>query len=56
MIIGPAPAMIANFRGVYRVNLLIKTKDLTVMREFLRGQQVHLRTNIMVDINPLSVM
>ncbi len=55
-IIGPAPAMIANFRGVYRFNLLIKTQDLTQMRAFLRQNEIHLRNDIMVDINPLNTL
>lgn len=55
-IIGPAPAMIANFRGIYRFNLLIKTKNLSRMRKFMQENELHLKTNIMIDINPLNTI
>lgn len=55
-IIGPAPAMIANFRGIYRFNLLIKTKNLSRMRKFMQENELNLKTNIMIDINPLNTI
>lgn len=55
-IIGPAPAMIANLRGIYRFNLLIKTQNMQRLRAFLCENELQLKTNVMIDINPLNTL
>ena len=54
-ILGPAPASIAKFNGVYRFSLLIKTDDLTVTQNFLRQEQMERRTDVLIDIDPIML-
>ena len=51
--IGPAPAVIEKYRGVYRFNALIKTADLNGLRAFLREDGLHLRQDVWIDIDPI---
>lgn len=53
-LMGPAPAIIANFRGIYRFNLLLKTDNLDVVREFLRRLSIDKDTNVSIDVNPIN--
>ena len=53
-IIGPAPAMIPAFKGVYRFSMLIKTDDLPAVNHFLREQGVHRDMNVLIDIDPIT--
>jgi len=55
-IVGPAPALIAKFKGVFRCCLLIKTADISAVQEFLRRQNIHLRTDVLLDIDPVSTL
>ncbi len=55
-IIGPSPAMIACFRGVYRFVVLIKTGNLPAAQAFLRQEGLHLRTDVAIDIDPLTML
>lgn len=52
--VGPAPAMMAWLRGVYRFSLLIKTGDMESVLDFLRRQGVESDMRVMVDIDPLT--
>ncbi len=52
--IGPAPALIEKFRGVYRFDVLLKTADLPALRAFLRKDGLHLRQDVWIDIDPIS--
>lgn len=52
---GPAPSLIANFKGMYRFNLLLKTNDLNTLRNYLRECKVDIDKNITVDINLLII-
>ena len=54
--IGPAPAVIANFRGTYRFVVLIKAIHLEEVQAFLREQKLHLRTDVAIDIDPITTM
>lgn len=51
--VGPAPAMMACLRGVYRFSLLIKTGDMGSVLCFLRRQGVESDMRVIVDIDPL---
>ena len=55
-IIGPAPAVIARFRELYRYVVLIKTADLARARAFLQQEKLHLRTDVAIDIDPLTML
>ena len=55
-IIGPAPALIAQFRGIHRFVLLIKTADLAAVREFLRGEGLATRNDVLIDVDPIMTM
>ena len=55
-IIGPAPALIAKFRNIYRFVLLIKTADLAKTCDFLRGEGLAVRNDVLVDIDPIMTM
>ncbi len=55
-IIGPAPAAIAKFRDTYRFVVLIKTGNLAAVRTFLRESGMHLRTDVAIDIDPLTML
>ena len=54
IVMGPAPSLIANFKGMYRFNLLLKTNDLNTLRNYLRECKVDIDKNITVDINPIN--
>ena len=51
--IGPAPAVIEKYRGVYRFVVLIKTANLSELRDFLRTDGLHLRQDVWIDIDPV---
>lgn len=51
---GPIAAAIAKLRGVYRFAVLIKTEDLTRVRIFLTAHDLHKRTDVIIDIDPLT--
>lgn len=53
-IFGPIPAAISNLRGVYRFVLLIKSTDLSSVRNFLRAHDLHRRDDVSIDIDPLT--
>ncbi len=54
--IGPSPAMISQFRGIYRFVVLIKARELSAVQEFLRKEGLHRRTDVAIDIDPISMM
>ena len=53
-IFGPIPAAIANLRGVFRFSILIKSTDLSIVRNFLRTHDLHTRDNVQIDFDPLT--
>lgn len=55
-IIGPSPAVIARLRGIYRFVVLIKTADLPAVRAFLNAQGLHLRSDVIIDIDPMTML
>lgn len=55
-IMGPAAAMIARLKDVYRFVLLIKTNDLDRARAFLRANKLHQREDVTVDIDPINIL
>ncbi len=55
-IIGPSPAVVSNFRGIYRFVVLIKTTKLAEVQTFLHEAGMHLRTDVAIDIDPITMM
>lgn len=55
-VIGPAPALVAKFRGTYRFVVLIKARDLAAVQTYLRSCRLHLRTDVAIDIDPITMM
>ena len=53
-IIGPAPAMIEFFHGFFRFVVLIKTKNLDAVREFLVEHGYNRNAKVSIDIDPVS--
>lgn len=53
-IIGPAPAMIYSFRGIYRFSMLIKTNDLPAVNQFLRSEGLDRDMHVIIDIDPIT--
>ncbi|MCR5176345.1 MAG: primosomal protein N' [Anaerovibrio sp.] len=53
-IIGPAPAMIYNLKGIYRFSMLIKTNDLEKVNSFLKAEGIHKDMNVIIDIDPIT--
>lgn len=55
-IIGPAPALVACYRGIYRFAVLIKAADLDRVRHFLRRLGYHRRRDALIDIDPVNTV
>lgn len=55
-IIGPAPALIACYKGIYRFAVLIKAADLDRVRHFLRRLGYHRRRDALIDIDPVNTV
>ena len=55
MVIGPSPALIERERGVYRFIVLIKTAALADVQAHLRVHAIHLRDDIAIDIDPITI-
>ena len=55
-IIGPSPAVISCYRGIYRFVVLIKTDDIETILHFLREKEMQFRTDVAIDIDPISML
>ena len=55
-IIGPAPALIAKLRDIYRFVVLIKTAHIEAVQSLLREQNLHLDTQVTIDIDPVKIL
>lgn len=52
---GPSPALVANLRGTYRFVVVIKTANLKVVEEFLKKENIHVRRDVAIDIDPITM-
>ena len=48
--------LVEQFRGIYRFVVLIKTAKLTEVQTFLHEAGMHLRTDVAIDIDPITMM
>ncbi|BBB93027.1 MAG TPA: primosomal protein N' [Methylomusa anaerophila] len=55
-IIGPFPAPISKKKDVYRINILLKTRQLSEVRNRLSELKLHTRKGIIIDVDPLNVL
>ena len=55
MVIGPSPALIERERSEYRFIVLIKTDRLADVQAYLRVQELHLREDVAIDIDPITI-
>ena len=54
-LLGPTPAIIAKYKDIYRFIVLIKTKRLEEVIDFLRKNDLHTCNDIAIDIDPSSM-
>ena len=52
---GPIPAIISKYKDTYRFVVLIKTTELEKVLEFLRKNQINIRNDITIDIDPTAM-
>lgn len=55
-IIGPFPASVSKVKDVFRVNILIKTRNLPLITNLLSTMNIANQINIIVDIDPVNVL
>jgi primosomal protein N' (replication factor Y) len=55
-IIGPFPAPIAKVNDIFRMNIIIKAKDLTNVRAYITSMGLTIRPDVMIDVEPVSIM
>ncbi len=55
-IIGPFPASVNKVKDIFRVNILIKTKDLPTITELLSVRNIANQENVIIDIDPVNVL
>ena len=53
--VGPTPAIIAKYKDTYRFIVLIKTKNLEEVIDFLRSYELHICNDVIIDIDPSSM-
>ena len=51
---GPAPALIYSFKGIFRFSMLIKTDDLPKVKDFLKANGLQKDMNVIIDIDPIT--
>ncbi|CQR74581.1 Primosomal protein N' [Sporomusa ovata DSM 2662] len=55
-IIGPFPAAVNKVKDIFRVNILIKTKDLPTITKQISTMSIANQKNIIIDIDPVNVL
>lgn len=54
IVMGPAPSLIAKFKGIYRFNLLLKTKEIQPLHDYLKTLKIDTDNTITIDVNPIN--
>lgn len=55
-IIGPFPAPIAKVNDIFRMNIVIKATDLTDVRSCILSMGLTTQTDVIIDVEPVSIM
>ncbi|MDD4320184.1 MAG: primosomal protein N' [Acidaminococcaceae bacterium] len=55
-IMGPFPAIVAMVNNIYRINILIKSTNMVVVKQILMSSEFKAVKNIYFDVDPVSVI
>ena len=55
-IIGPFPAPVARIKDIFRMNIIIKATDLTCVKPYILGMELPTRPDVIIDVEPISIM
>ncbi|WP_378952125.1 primosomal protein N' [Pelosinus sp. sgz500959] len=55
-VIGPFPAPVAKIKDVFRMNIVIKTVDLIHVKSAIVAMGLTVRTDVVIDVEPISIM
>lgn len=55
-ILGPAPAAIARVKDVFRMNILVKAKNLQLFKEKISQSGLISRSDLLIDVDPVSLL
>ena len=55
-IMGPFPAPVARIKDIFRMNILVKTAELAPVKAALIAMGLTIRTDIIIDVEPISIM
>jgi primosomal protein N' (replication factor Y) len=55
-IIGPFPAPIAKMNDIFRMNIIVKTIDLTEVKPLIASMGLTIRPDVIIDVEPVSIM
>ncbi|HIU64045.1 MAG TPA: primosomal protein N' [Candidatus Avacidaminococcus intestinavium] len=55
-IFGPFPGIVAKVSDLYRINILIKSKNMVVIKKAIRTINLQQEKNVYLDVDPISVV
>lgn len=55
-VIGPFAAPVAKLKDIFRMNIVIKTKDLGFVKSHIREMGLTMRPDVIIDVEPISIM
>ena len=56
MVLGPFPGLVAKVRDMYRFNILVKAKDMEVVKKALLTSEFREVRNLFFDVDPVNVL
>ena len=56
MVLGPFPGLVAKVRDMYRFNILVKAKDMEVVKKALLSSEFKEVRNLFFDVDPVNVL
>ena len=55
-VMGPFPAIVAMVNNIYRVNVLIKSNNMSMIKRLLMDSEFKEMKNVYFDVDPVSVI
>lgn len=55
-VIGPFAAPVAKVKDIFRMNIVIKTSDLTSIKFYIRDMGLTMCPDVIIDVEPISIM
>jgi primosomal protein N' (replication factor Y) len=55
-VIGPFPPPVTKINDIFRLNILIKTPDLTNIKLIIAKMDLAVSTEVIVDVEPLNML